>query len=223
MNASYEKLSKTLVKKKWISKKKLRLKKIESITEKLHGFRFHDLQYDLAKITLFLRRESEKIISLAETNFILRHDVENGLHEVRRKIRWMSIYPMAASALFKLKETHPPENLKAFLPENISESEYVQIPEKNKINEPIYIEKYHFYALSFLIGELGAMKDRAQLLELAGQLESKNLISENEIKNLLNLEKSSEDEISIIKLAANKIFRKIILEHHLFAEFLEPK
>ena len=87
-------------------------------------------------------------------------DVELGVHELRRKIRWLSIYPHALQGVVKLQATKPiAPALKKYLTPEVVNSNYNTLPALVNDTEYLGINKANFFALSWLIAELGKIKD----------------------------------------------------------------
>jgi hypothetical protein len=83
------------------------------------------------------------------------------VHELRRKLRWLSIYPQALQGVIKLYETKSTANeLKKYLTDEIVSSPFNQLPESKNIKNHLFLEKNHFLALSWMIFELGKLKDK---------------------------------------------------------------
>ncbi len=88
------------------------------------------------------------------------YNIEEGLHEFRRRLRWISIYVAATDGMFQLKKVKLIQpDLKPYLTDEIINLPYNVLPPAKKGSKPIYIESQNFYALSWLIQELGKLKD----------------------------------------------------------------
>ncbi len=111
------------------------------------------------------------------------NDIENGVHEFRRQVRWISIYAQALDGLIQLNEIKIPEpKLVKYLTKEVLESPFNKLPPPRKGVDPIYIEGPHFYALSWLIAEAGRLKDNGlriilieDLIRETGYTHEKNL------------------------------------------------
>lgn len=94
-------------------------------------------------------------------------DLEGGLHELRRKLRWFSIYPRALDGLITLDETAaPPKGWERYMVEAIVKSPFSKLPTAEEGIEPLVIPAPLFYGLSWIIDDLGRVKDAAQKTEL---------------------------------------------------------
>lgn len=87
-------------------------------------------------------------------------DVETDLHELRRELRWLSIYPQALRGLMQLTPTaDSPEYLNKYLTDEIKNSPFNKMPDGSGLSFHIQLSQNYFYALSWFIAELGKLKD----------------------------------------------------------------
>ena len=150
-------VNKFLIEKKWIGKKKKQLKKIYKILDKVEWF---DETGDARAVALIYENEIRKVIKKfkrREEPFI---DIEQDVHELRRQLRWLSIYPQALCGLVQLTaENDCPEYLKKYLTPEIVHSKFNVMPAGDALNHQIFLNRNYFYALSWMIAELGKLKD----------------------------------------------------------------
>jgi hypothetical protein len=93
-------------------------------------------------------------------------DLEGGLHELRRKLRWVSIYAMALEGALTLDEqAAPPPSWDRYLTDAVVTSKFAKLPLPDADTDPLLIPAPLFYALSWVIADLGDVKDRAQCSE----------------------------------------------------------
>lgn len=116
------------------------------------------------EIERFLQNAISKIIDFHHS--VTYKDIENEVHELRRKIRWISIYSQALNGLIQLKkvESGQDEVYKKYLTEEVVTSKYNKLPACMDDTKCIYLNQNVFYALSWLISELGKIKDEGLLL-----------------------------------------------------------
>jgi hypothetical protein len=99
-------------------------------------------------------------------------DLESQVHELRRKLRWLSIFPQALQGCIQLTEV--PSKLKAlqkYLTPEVVSSPFNKLPDPGPLSHVLTLDRDRFYALSWMIAELGRLKDaglRIQLLNEAG-------------------------------------------------------
>ncbi len=106
-----------------------------------------------------LSRRLEKI----ESTPYDMNELEDGIHELRRHLRWFPIYAESLNGLFQLDDTHNP--VKAYEPllqEGIATSKYVNLPAGDREKDPINISKSLYCGLMQLTLDLGALKDAGE-------------------------------------------------------------
>ena len=87
-------------------------------------------------------------------------DVELQVHELRRKLRWLSIYPAALQGTIQLSDNELTDDsiIKYLTPETVN-SPFNKLPRPGNNKEILLLEKNYFLALSWMITELGKLKD----------------------------------------------------------------
>lgn len=138
----------------------------------LNGKRVKKIERKLSEVTwLTEEEESQQFISIfiqeieAIKTFLHDinnsfHDAETELHEFRRKIRWLSIYAQVLQGQVQLKKDKALSvSLKHYATPAIKQSPFNQLPPLGKCQHPIYMNEACFYALSWMIQELGKLKD----------------------------------------------------------------
>ncbi|CAN5643350.1 hypothetical protein BH11BAC3_BH11BAC3_10070 [soil metagenome] len=87
-------------------------------------------------------------------------NMEDDVHELRRKLRWLSIYPQALLGAIQLdKSTRQPRQLKKYCVPEITGSPYNKMPGSGNCKYILLLDESYFYALSWMIAELGKIKD----------------------------------------------------------------
>jgi hypothetical protein len=135
-------------------------KKIEKIKKDLDKIDWMSEKDETQQIEKFYHKQIQKIQQFfTETNLPFVN-IESQVHELRRKLRWLSIYPQALQGVVQLKEIEgEKEKLSKYLIEEIINSPFNQLPVSETIKSHLYLEKYHFLSLSWMIAELGKLKD----------------------------------------------------------------
>ncbi len=109
-------------------------------------------------------------------------DLENGVHEFRRQIRWISIYAQALDGLIQLKPDNLSEQLRAYLTKEIIESKFNVMPSSDGLSETINISQSAFYALSWMIAKSGDLKDEGlKLICVEESMEALNFLPKSQI------------------------------------------
>ena len=140
--------------------------------------RLNDLVDTFAKIDFGSEKKDRAFVKeqLARTCDELAHadldmnDLEGGVHELRRQLRWLPITMIALDGLVSLDEkTDGPIAAFAKLKsEPVAQSPFARLPTSSVPNadkQPIEIPWTLFLALSQAIGDLGKIKDAGQAIE----------------------------------------------------------
>jgi hypothetical protein len=89
--------------------------------------------------------------------------LEEGLHEARRQVRWISVYAAALGGQLVLDaDTPAPPGWETYLAPEIVGNPFNRLPEPGPGDRPLHMPAPLFYALSYLIDRLGRLKDQAQ-------------------------------------------------------------
>lgn len=196
----YRKLNERLIKKDFYSKL------IEDYSNP-NKINFNSLA-NKTLIINFLKEELAACEAFYLANSNKFNDIELHLHEMRRKIRWISIYAQALNGLIQLKSNTTKYNWeKEFITEAEKKSPFNKLPKNADIKKPIQFNQKAFYALSKVILELGKLKDEGQLNEFKSHYYNKALVKSLEAKQTKLLEKAN--------LILNNYFVKYKIHHHL--------
>ena len=163
----------------YVSKK--RDKAIDKLNEKLHkhdfylsdlkemghGFKINFNEKKLiSKLHEEIRSEMKESCDFFDQYPKAFDDMEEQVHEIRRKLRWISIYGESFQGLIVLKD--PKQKYaweKQFVTKHEIESPFNKLPVKKNLVDHIYLNKKAFYALSFVIENVGKIKDKGLALE----------------------------------------------------------
>jgi hypothetical protein len=75
-------------------------------------------------------------------------------------MRWLSIYPQALQGCIQLESNKRiPGHLKKYQTKDITDSPFNKMPGKGKNRYVLILEQNYYYALSWMIAELGRLKD----------------------------------------------------------------
>lgn len=86
--------------------------------------------------------------------------IEQGVHEFRRQLRWFSIYAQALDGLIQLQDNPGRATVLAkYLTPDILNSPFNKMPPAKNDLPPIYVAAPDFYAVSWVINEIGILKD----------------------------------------------------------------
>lgn len=151
----------------------------KNIEQTLVNVNWLDSDAERTSFINFLIKQIDSICEDLDAGVLNFRNVETGLHEIRRKVRWISIYSAVSDGIVQLKKTAAPNNLlKHYLTPEIINLPFNKLPKSQKGIPPVYIQSQNFYALSWLINELGKLKDEG-LKRMAVQDAIKGMESAN--------------------------------------------
>ncbi len=139
---------------KWIDAKDTRLDKWERKIEKTEwdGPK-KDRIYILQKMYEFTQQLRHKDWDM--------NDLQDGMHDFRRRVRWLSIYTRTLADLMVMDDRSL-GRWDAILEDPIAQSDYAKMPEVEKLKFPILIPKQVMLELTKAIEELGDAKDTGE-------------------------------------------------------------
>ncbi|MBL7693654.1 MAG: hypothetical protein JNK91_02350 [Ferruginibacter sp.] len=157
-------LNEILTEKDWIGSGKSR---IEKIRKKLKKADWLDEQKDVEGIRDFYFSSINGILEFSNQKNFHFENVEKDVHELRRMLRWLSIYPQALKGCIQLSQSKKsPAYLSKYLTKAITGSPYNVMPDAGDLRYFLLLDKNRFYALSWMISELGNLKDSGLRLEV---------------------------------------------------------
>lgn len=103
----------------------------------------------------------EKFVNGMDYHF---DNVEEDVHELRRRLRWLSIYPQALQGAIRYAAQEDKEpHLRKYLTSEIVNSPYNKLPGSD-IKPVLLLRKNYFLSLSWIIARLGELKDEGLLI-----------------------------------------------------------
>lgn len=156
-------------------------KRSEKIKEKLSKAEWLSDAEEVKELEKFYLKQVENLNEFfAETKGKF-DNLEDDVHELRRKLRWLSIYAQAFCGAIQLVETKPKQkHLDKYLIPEIVNSPFNKMPETGENLNFLLLSKSHFLALSWLISELGKLKDTGlKVLALKEALQFSNGLNED--------------------------------------------
>ena len=152
----------------------------------------YDIKYE-KKICKAYKAEIDGIVEMMTEIKCKITALETQLHELRRKMRWLSIYPQAFNGLFQFKKSEtPPQWAEKYMIPSIVNSPFNKLPALTANVSVIELNYEAFIALSFMIKEFGTLKDKGlQIFVLQDALK----MPLTQIKTVLGEKYTSEDTI----------------------------
>jgi hypothetical protein len=135
-------------------------KRINKIKEKLEEADWLKPEKEIKEIKDFYGKAIYEIVEFTQATQFKFNNVESEVHELRRKLRWLSIYPQALGGCIQLsKQKALPDTLKKYLTKEIISSPFNKLPDAGSNEDFLLLDQNYFYALSWMIAELGKLKD----------------------------------------------------------------
>ncbi len=151
-------LNAILLKKKWVGHEPSRTKKIRKKLLKADWKEPEEEMKLIKKYYLGAIKEINNFYKNTGTQFT---DIEAQVHELRRKLRWLSIYPQALQGLLQLTDSGLKDDaVEKYLTPAIVNSPFNVMPAIANNKVALTLEKNYFLALSFVISALGKIKDK---------------------------------------------------------------
>ncbi len=150
-------LNEILVEKDWLETGNNRLTKIH---KKLTEADWLEEKEEIAAINEFYGEAIYEITEFSKETGLQFDNMEKDVHELRRKVRWLSIYPQALLGCIQLQKNKTmPRHLKKYATPEITGSSFNKMPDAGNCKYLLLLEQNYFFSLSWLIAELGKLKD----------------------------------------------------------------
>jgi hypothetical protein len=151
-----------LLRKHWLPQEKRRCPGVAALLHALTGVVWDDTRADRAFLTTELSRRLTKV---ADNRYDMA-EVETGIHELRRQLRWFPIYFSALEGMAKLcDDRHPIPAYAALLNDSAATSKFAQLAPSERESEPWSISRSLYVANTLFIAELGRIKDDLLVIE----------------------------------------------------------
>ena len=166
----------------------------------------------------FLSKTISKIEEEYRKGELDPHLLEEGIHEIRRKIRWISIYAKISGGFIQTQKSEKTNSeYKKYLTEQIITSPFSKLPPCPKGVEPITIRFENFAALCWMIEALGKLKDEGLNYEKQVHL----LGDEKSNKNKKKDSKNSPDTLARITEESLKICDEFFIKDNILNRLVE--
>jgi hypothetical protein len=112
-----------------------------------------------------LRKIAKEVRQVSTESFDLK-DLHNGIHDLRRELRWIPVYVEATGGMIQLSDQlNPIPELKALLSDPLSTSKYVKMPGTTSERHVYHLSLSVYTDLMKAILELGAIKDEGEQVD----------------------------------------------------------
>ena len=151
-------LNEILVEKGWLSTGNKRITKIQ---KNLNEADWLHEEEEIKAINEFYGEAIYDINDFIQTDAYHFDNIEADVHELRRRLRWLSIYPQALLGSIQLSKNKTRQKwLSKYLTKEITGSAFNKLPDADDSVCFLLLEQNYFYSLSWMIAELGKIKDK---------------------------------------------------------------
>jgi len=205
-----------LEKEKWIGQHE---KRIAKTIKKLNKVDWMNEKDDAAAVCEVYQNEIIKILKKYENRTKPFSDIESDVHELRRQLRWLSIYPQAFQGLIQLQSgNESPDFLNKYLTPEIINSPYNKMPDGSGLEVHFMLHQNYYFALSWMIAKLGKLKDNGLKIELLEESISAVYKTKKDVSSLAyavceNDQPTTLQILSEAQQLSNTFFDEKILEH----------
>ena len=208
-------LNELLKEKEWLGAENRRMRKIR---QKLNEVNWLSDEDEIKGINEFYGTAIYEIVEFCKKLNFNFSNVETDLHELRRKLRWLSIYPQAFRGCIQFsKAKKMPKHLAKYLTKAITTSPFNVMPDAGDNRYFLLLEKNYFYALSWMIAELGNLKDSGlRIIAVKEALSEISSITEAvAIKNAYGILGTKQVKLPLLLNKAESICKVYFMEHNL--------
>lgn len=152
-----QRLNDILQERGWIGEGADRIRKIR---KKLYDADWKKDSKEIKKIGGFYEKSITEINDFVAELHYRFTNIELHVHSLRRKLRWLSIYPRALQGAIQLTDSNiTDENVVKYLTDSVINSPFNKMPDAGSNECFLLLEKNYFLAMSWMIAELGSIKD----------------------------------------------------------------
>jgi hypothetical protein len=137
---------------------------------------------EIVPIQEMYAQQTQSILAFIQLKPLGFTEFETEIHELRRKLRWLSIYPHALQGAITLIDTNERSpSYKKYLTPSTLNSRFNVLPINDSLKYKVHVNKTNFLALSNVIANLGSIKDDAlRILALKEQYQSTCFLNDND-------------------------------------------
>jgi hypothetical protein len=125
-------------------------------------------------------RMSDHLHKVDTTHYDMRQ-LDSGIHELRRNMRWIPLYIEALGGVVQLSEAkNPVAELRQTLDTPMAQHKNAQLPQSDREEDPIRISKSVYVGFLQAVEDLGQVKDRGEVMEILSHAYVEAGVSKNE-------------------------------------------
>ena len=211
-------LNEILLEHQWLGDDHDRMAKIR---KKLAKADWQNEKEDIESIHQFYVTAINQVLEFINQKDFHFTNVEKDLHEFRRMIRWLSIYPQALRGCIQLNQSKSvtAKFLSKYLTKAITGSAYNVMPDAGDQKQFLLLDKNRFYALSWLIAELGNLKDSGLKTEVIKEalMQTSKITEQDALAKAYKLSGRGHQTIKQVLTASENLCRTFCKEKNLEA------
>ena len=159
-----------LIKYKWINKNKENVYEYNvngylNKKKKINKIKIFNQKKELNLLLNVFIKEIDSIHNKLINNKFNLNDLENGIHEFRRKLRWVGIYSSALNGKVVIDNNTKDRVLKKYITSENKKNKFNILPVNKGIDYKLNFLPGGYYAMSELIAKIGVIKDKALISE----------------------------------------------------------
>lgn len=144
-------------------------------------------------------------------------NIETEVHELRRQLRWLSIYPQALMGSVQLAQMKVPAVVKKYCTPAVTGSPFNQLPAADEHRYFLLLNQPYFWAMSWMISELGNLKDEGlRVMAVKESLEGTSRLEEAEaMQKAYAILGKQQPQLEVLLKKAGLLCKKWFGEQHL--------
>lgn len=191
-------------------------KRIAKIEKRIKNSNWLNEEKEIKEIQKYYADEIKKIIDFTKATTFTFDNIEEDVHELRRKLRWLSIYPQALNGVAKLTPMKTTiKMVQKYLTKEIINSPFNQLDPNKELKHHLLFNKDNFLALSWMISELGKIKDEGLRIKvITDALHSTEFLKNEEAeKKVIQLLGKNQPEMTALLQKASVITKTYFTEN----------
>jgi len=134
------------------------------------------------RLAAFIAGHARKTEARLKTGRLSLQDLEAGVHELRRRLRWIPIYAHALGGKLAWQEgAEGDDRFASYLTPDALLNRFNVLPENPREEYPVLLHRGAGLAIAHVIGRIGVFKDRAQWTEACLRLAKELGLAEREV------------------------------------------
>ena len=172
-------LNKALEEGKWINRERERFEKIR---KKATEIKWLPEETEVLCMEEAYRKTIKGVERFGDKTGFQFDNMEEDVHELRRKLRWLSIYAHVLRGTAQLASLHKPSAiLRSYHTDSVVQSPFNQLPAPADHRCFLLLDRNYFLALSWIIERLGQLKDEGlMILAVKEAIQEKEMADDEE-------------------------------------------